>query len=39
MTLKTQMYVYDQIENPFLDFGFVCSHLTYETAAEWGEET
>ena len=35
---NSNVYVYDQIGNSILDFGFVCFHLTYETAAEWGEE-
>lgn len=39
MTFKnSNVCVYDQIENSFLDFCFVCFHLTYEIAAEWGED-
>ena len=35
---NSNVCVYDQIENSFLDFCFVCFHLIYEIAAEWGED-
>lgn len=35
---NSNVYVYGQIENSFLNFCFVCFHLTHEIAAEWGED-